>query len=61
MGLIPGWEDPLEEEMAIHSSILGKTPGKNTGMGCHFLLQGVFPMQGSNPCFLLLLHWQADS
>ena len=24
-------------------------PGKNTGMGCHFLLQGVFPTQGSNP------------
>ena len=22
MGLIPCWEDPLEEEMAIHSSIL---------------------------------------
>ena len=21
-GSIPGWEDPLEEEMAIHSSIL---------------------------------------
>ena len=24
-------------------------PGKNTGMGCHFLLQGIFPTQGSNP------------
>ena len=24
-------------------------PGKNTEMGCHFLLQGNFPMQGSNP------------
>ena len=23
-------------------------PGKNTGMGCHFLLQGIFPIQGSN-------------
>ena len=21
-GLIPGWKDPLEKEMAIHSSIL---------------------------------------
>ena len=31
-------------------------PGKNTGMGCHSLLQGIF--QGSNPS---LLHWQADS
>ena len=26
--------------------------------GCHFLLQGIFPTQGSNPC---LLHWQVDS
>ena len=24
-------------------------PGKNTGAGCHFLLQGIFPTQGSNP------------
>ena len=24
-------------------------PDKNTGVGCHFLLQGVFPIQGSNP------------
>ena len=33
-------------------------PGKNAGVGCHFLLQGIFLTQGSNPC---LLHWQADS
>ena len=24
-------------------------PGKNTGVGCHFLLQGIFPTQGQNP------------
>ena len=24
-------------------------PGKNTGLGCHALLQGIFPTQGSNP------------
>ena len=23
-------------------------PGENTGMGCHFLLLGIFPTQGSN-------------
>ena len=28
------------------------SPGKNTGMGCHFLLQGIFPTQGSNPDLL---------
>ena len=32
--------------------------GKNTGVNCHFLLQGFFPTEGSNPC---LLHWQRDS
>ena len=25
------------------------SPGKNTGVGCHFLLQGIFSTQGSNP------------
>ena len=30
-------------------------------MGCHFLLQGFFPTQRSNPCLLQLLHWQVDS
>ena len=88
-----GWEDPMEIEMATHSSILtweipwteelgglqsmGSQvkwscsvvsdsllpdgleptkllspwgfPGKNTGVGCHFLLQGIFPTQGLNP------------
>ena len=33
-------------------------PGKNTGVGCHFLFQRIFPTQESNPC---LLHWQVDS
>ena len=32
-------------------------PGKNTGVGCHFLLQGTFPIQVSNPHLLCLLHW----
>ena len=34
-------------------------PGKNTGVGCHFLLQGNLLAQGSNPGLLHLLHWQA--
>ena len=34
------------------------THGKNPGVGGHFLLQGIFPTQGSN---LHLLHWQAGS
>ena len=31
------------------SSARGDSPGKNTGTGCHFLLQGIFPTQESNP------------
>ena len=27
----------------------GDSPGKNTGVGCHTLLQGIIPTQGSNP------------
>ena len=34
-------------------------PGKSTGAGCHFLLHGIFPTQGSNPRLLRLLYWQA--
>ena len=62
-------EDPLEKEMAAHSSIFaeeipwaeepgGLQPtrflcpwdflGKNPGVGCHFLLQGVFQTQELN-------------
>ena len=37
------------------------SPGKSTGVGCHALLQGIFLTQGSNLCFLHLLHWQAGS
>ena len=34
------------------------SPGKDTGMGGHFLLQGIVSTQGLNP---YLLHWQEDS
>ena len=29
--------------------------GKNSGVGCQFLTQGIFPSQGSNPCISCLL------
>ena len=32
------------------------SPGRNTGVGCHFLLQGIFLTQGSNLCVLSFLH-----
>ena len=34
------------------SSVHGDSPGKDTGMGCHGLLQGIFPTQGLNPGLL---------
>ena len=34
---------------------------ESTGVGCHFLLQGIFPIQGLNLCLLCLLHWQTGS
>ena len=42
-------------------SVYGVSPGKNTGLGCHALVQGIFPIQGFNPHLLSLLHWQAGS
>ena len=36
-------------------------PGMTTGIGCHFLLQEIFLIQGSNLHLLHLLYWQAGS
>ena len=38
------------------SSVHGDSPGKNTGVDCHALFQGIFPTKGSNPRLLCLLH-----
>ena len=35
-----------------NSSVHGDSPGMNTGVGSHFLLQGIFLTQGSNLCLL---------
>ena len=41
------------------------SPGKNAGVGCHFLLKGIFSAQGSNLHLLLgkqiLYHWTTSS
>ena len=43
------------------SFVHGDSPGKNTGVGCHVLLQGIFSTQGLNPgllhCRQILYHW----
>ena len=48
----PALWDPMDHSPP-HSSVHGISPGKNTGVGCHFLLQGIFSVQGLN---LGLLH-----
>jgi len=53
--------DPMDHSPIVGSSVHGDSPGKNTGVGCHALLQKIFPTQGLNPCLFYLLHWQADS
>ena len=52
--------DPVDCSLSC-SSVHGDSPGKNTGVGCHFLLQGIFLAQDSNLSLLGLLLWQAGS
>ena len=37
------------------------SPGRNTRVGCHFLLQGIFPIRDWTCVSYILLHWQAGS
>ena len=52
--------DPMDCS-PLGSSVHGIFPSKNTEVSCHFLLQGIFLTQGSNPYLLLgrwtLYHW----
>ena len=43
--------DPMDCTLA-GSSVRGDSPGKNTGVVCQVLLQGIFPTQESNPGLL---------
>ena len=49
--------NPMDCSLPVSSDYLSK----NTGVGCHALLQGVFPTQGLNLCLLRLLHRQVGS
>ena len=55
--LCPTLGEPLDGSPP-GSSVHGDSPGRNAGVGCHALLQGIFPTQGWNPG---VLHLQADS
>ena len=46
--LCPTLCDPMDSSPP-GSSLHGDSPGKNTGVSCHALLQGIFPTQGWNP------------
>ena len=46
--LCPTLCDPMDCSLP-GSSVHGDSPGKNTRVGCHALLQGIFPTQGLNP------------
>ena len=52
--------DPMDCSLS-GSSVYGDFPVKNTGMGCHTILQGIFLTQVSDTHLLCLLHWQVDS
>ena len=51
--------DPMDCSLP-GSSVHGDSPGKNAGLGCHAVLQGIFPLQGLNPgllhCKQILFH-----
>ena len=46
--LYPTLCDPMDCSLP-GSTVHGDSPSKNTGVGCHALLHGIFPTQGSNP------------
>ena len=48
----------LHELLPARLLHLWNFPGKNTQVACHFLLQGIFLTQGSNPCLLHLLNYR---
>ena len=52
--LCPTLCDPMNFS-PLGSSLHGDSPGKDTGLGCCALLQGIFPTQGSNLSLLWLL------
>ena len=56
--LCPTLCDPMDCSLP---GFLWDSPGKNTGVSCQALFQGIFVTQGLNPHLLPLLHWQGGS
>ena len=57
LSCIPLYCNPMDCSQGVLVPLSMDSPGKNTGVGCHTLLQGIFLTQGSK---VQLLHWQAD-
>ena len=53
------WFDPMD--YSPPGSPVHGIPGKNAGVDCHALLQGIFQTQGLKLHLLRLLHWQVGS
>ena len=53
------WVQSLVEELVTRLLSLWDSPGKNTKVGFHFLLQGILLTQGLNPFLLQLLDWES--
>ena len=52
-GFFTSWQALILNLHSSHSSVHRDFTGKNSGMGCHFLLQGLYLKQGLNPRLLL--------
>ena len=56
--MFPALNHSVVSDSLCYGLVLGRllcpwnSPGKNTGVGCHFLLQGIFLTQGLNSCLL---------
>ena len=57
----PVWLFETPHIVACQASLSMEFSRQDTGVGCHFLFQGIFPTQGLNLRLLCFLHWQADS
>ena len=59
--LSPVWLFVTPWTVAHQAPLSTDSLGKNSGVGCHFLPQGIFLTQGSDPLLLKFLRWQVDS
>ena len=55
------WLFATQRTVAHQASLFMGFSSQEYWSGCHALLQGIFPTQGSNLSLACLLHWQADS